>query len=889
MDLTRERFQQIDRVFDAALDVPPHEREVFLARTCGSDDALRERVRTLLVAHDKSSGVLESAAASIAAEWLEEPSAAGARIPERAGPFRIVREIGAGGMGVVYLAERQDGEFQQRVALKLVRHAGASDAVRRRFLEERRILARLDHPRIAHLVDGGLTSDGQPYFAMEFVEGQPIDAWCRSRERTIDQRLALCLTVCEAVQYAHEHLVIHRDLKPSNILVRDDGQLKLLDFGIAKLLDPLGEADAGATETGVLALTPDYAAPEQVRGLPVSTATDTYALGVLLYQLLAGRRPYDARGRTPAEMERIICEVEPPRPSSVASEQDRRRLEGDLDVIVMKALHKDPGRRYPTASALAEDVRRFRTGLPVLARKDSVTYRTRKFVARNRTGVAASLVTVMALMGATAFSVAQAREAQTQRDAALQEVQRQRALGDMQDVMSGDPRDAEGRPMTPMQRIALAEQVLVQRFGGQPWLVVEGLEKLSARLVDLGEREAQLAMLARARRIAIDASLPTQLAMVECARAWTLVYNDHLDSARTSISAARKALSQVGRSTVLVTAMCLDVEGQLLVAEGHADSAVVLLRRAVDLSRGSAGAFRDQALNDLAEALRAVGRTREATTYQRLIILGLDSAGYRGSDVLPNMMTYHTSSLFELGELATVDSVMRAVREAQARLPNGHSSGLLQFLSGLAKLRLGDLDSAEIFMTRSMRDTTEGAGGLSVYLPPAVTQLRLEQRRLNDARTSLATLPTGTLVRRVNRAWFTARLRYAEGDVRGAPAMLEDSLRAITKAATQPPPSTAMPFVTAAEWRLAAGDAQGADSLALLARTAAAVDTLALARSAYVGRAELVRARALAASGNPREARLAADRAVVALANGYGPQHPFTKAGRALSDSLPAS
>ena len=888
MELSQERFREIDRVFDAALDVAPNEREAFLAKACGPDDTLRERVRTLLVAHERSSGVLESAAAAVAAEWLDEPAAEGARVPERAGPFRIVREIGAGGMGVVYLAEREGAEFQQRVALKLVRHAGASDAVRRRFLEERRILARLDHPHIAHLIDGGLTSDDQPYFAMELIEGEPIDAWARTRELTVDQRLDLFIVVCEAVQYAHEHLVIHRDLKPSNILVRSDGQLKLLDFGIAKILDPLAGDDADATRTAVLALTPDFAAPEQVRGLPVSTATDTYSLGVLLYLLLTGQRPYDARGKSPAEMERIICEVEPARPSIVAPEQQRRRLRGDLDLIVMKALHKEPARRYSSSSALGDDLRRFRTGLPVLARRDSVGYRARKFVARNLTVVAATVVAMLALVGATGFSVAQARDAQRQRDAALQEVQRQRAVADMQAVTSGDERDAEGRQLTPAQRIGLAEQVLVQRYRGQPWLVVEGLEQLAGRLVDLGEREAERAMLSRARRIAIDAHLPTHLARLECARVWTLAYDEHLDSARTSLAAARNALSQPGAASDYATAMCLDAEGQLLVAEGRADSAIVVLRRAVDLARAAKGGER-QTLNDLASALRAAGRTREATVIQRQIIANLDSSGYRGSDALSSVVAYLTSALFELGELATVDSAMRATLASLARTPNGHPGGLLTFLSGLARLRLGELDSAEVFITRSMRDTTEGAGSLSAYVPPAMTQLRIEQRRIAEARKSLDALPSGTLVRRVNRAWLTARVRYAEGDVRGASAMLEDSLRAIAGTATKLPPSLALPFVTAAEWRLAAGDAHAADSLALLARAAGTIDSLALQRNAYVGRAELVRARVLLSLGNRGEARVTADRAVVALGNGYGQQHPLTRAGRALRDSLPGS
>ena len=425
MDSTsRERFRQIDELFDAALELAPHERDAFIAHSCGDDDALRARLMTLLDAHDRSIRFLDSPAVELAAELLEDASTSGPPVPERAGPFRIVRELGHGGMGVVYLAEREGAEFQQRVALKVVRHLGASEAVHRRFLEERRILALLEHPGIARLIDGGLTSDRLPYFAMELVEGEPIDRYCDTRALSIEQRVDLFIDVCDTVQYAHEHLVIHRDLKPSNILVRADGQLKLLDFGIAKLLDPLATIDDGTTQTGAIALTPEYAAPEQVRGAPVSAATDTYALGVLVYVLLTGRRPYDVRGCSAAEVERIICQDDPPRPSTALGvpgnvESDtarartrgttpdklRRRLRGDLDVIVMKALLKDPTRRYASAAALRDDLSRWRSGHPVLARPDSAAYRLRKFVRRNRAATA-----LLVLLVAYAATVTVQRE-----------------------------------------------------------------------------------------------------------------------------------------------------------------------------------------------------------------------------------------------------------------------------------------------------------------------------------------------------------------------------------------------------------------------------------------------------------------------------------------------
>jgi len=286
------------------------------------------------------------------------------------GPYRVVRELARGGMGVVYLAERADGQFEQRVALKLMKRGMDSEEIHQRFLAERQILAQLTHPHIARLLDGGVSNEGQPYFAIEYVDGTAITAHCEARQLGVEQRLRLFLDVCDAVRYAHQNLVVHRDLKPSNILVTADGQAKLLDFGIAKLLrQETGET--GLTQTGLRVMTPEYAAPEQVLGEPVTTATDVYALGAVLYELLTGRRAHHLQSRTPTEVERVICEVEPEAPSAVTTGALRKRLRGDLDTIALTALKKEPERRYPTVEQLASDVARFLGGLPVTARPDT--------------------------------------------------------------------------------------------------------------------------------------------------------------------------------------------------------------------------------------------------------------------------------------------------------------------------------------------------------------------------------------------------------------------------------------------------------------------------------------------------------------------------------------
>jgi non-specific serine/threonine protein kinase/serine/threonine-protein kinase len=367
----------------------------------------------------------------------------------RIGPYRVIREIGRGGMGTVYLAVRDDDAFQKRVAIKVLKRGMDTDAIVRRFQRERQILAALDHPHIASLLDGGTTPDGLPYFAMEFVDGQPIAEYCDARGLNTSARLELFRQVCSAVQYAHQNLIVHRDIKPANVLVTNDGTPKLLDFGIAKLLNPelIGHTVV-PTAAGLQLMTPEYASPEQVRGEAVTTATDVYSLGVLLYELLTARLPYRFTGRTAADVVRAVCELPPIRPSTAVTqlpepvhERDerrrsgdagsdasrpekqraprgetlRRRLVGDLDNILLKALSKEPARRYASVDQFSEDLRRHLSGLPVIARKDTLAYRTSKFVRRHRAAVVAGSLTVLALIGGMVATAWQARAARLER------------------------------------------------------------------------------------------------------------------------------------------------------------------------------------------------------------------------------------------------------------------------------------------------------------------------------------------------------------------------------------------------------------------------------------------------------------------------------------------
>jgi non-specific serine/threonine protein kinase/serine/threonine-protein kinase len=416
-----ERWQRVKDLVGAALERSAEARAAFVREACAGDEALRREVESLVAAGVEAGAFLSQPAVALPSEQptgaTPEPTLAGRCI----GPYRLLSEAGRGGMGVVYRSVRDDDVFRKTVALKLVR-GGASPEHLRRLGRERQILARLQHPNIAGILDGGTSSEGQPYLVMEYVEGEAIDAYCDRHGLRTRERLSLFRGVCSAVQYAHQNLVVHRDLKPSNILVTAEGEVKLLDFGIARLLAAGVDPDTAPTATLLPMLTPAYASPEQVRGQPVTTASDVYSLGVVLYELLTGALPYPVRGESLEEVVRAVCSTQPAPPSAVRGDGTKTvcraspaELRGDLDTIVLKALRKEPERRYASAQELAEDVRRHIEALPVLARADTPGYRLGKFVRRHRTGVAAASLVAASLLAGIVATSRQARIAELQR------------------------------------------------------------------------------------------------------------------------------------------------------------------------------------------------------------------------------------------------------------------------------------------------------------------------------------------------------------------------------------------------------------------------------------------------------------------------------------------
>jgi serine/threonine protein kinase/tetratricopeptide (TPR) repeat protein len=459
-----DRYKQAKEIFLRVCDLSSAERKAILDRECAGNAELRAEVESLIVHHHLADHDPAEAATSAPS------SKSSAGHPMRIGPYRVHHEIGRGGMGVVYVAVRDDDQFKRRVALKVLKRGMDTDDVLRRFELERQLLAAMNHPNIARLYDGGQTDDGRPYFVMEYVEGLPLDEYCDVHRLHIDERLELFRTVCAAVHYAHQNLVVHRDLKPGNILVSKDGVPKLLDFGIAKLINPefaFIHGDPTAPEFRVM--TPEYASPEQVRGNPITTASDVYSLGVILYELVSGHRPYHIKSRVRAELERIICDEEPDRPSTAISKIEqvgderpgkpastrtvtpesvsrtresgpnrlRRRIAGDIDNIVLMAMRKEPQRRYKSAEQLAEDLRRHLTGLTVIARKDTLGYRSLKFIKRNRGPVAVAAVIAGLLLASVIVTSALAQKARREAVAA----QLARAESDAQRKIAQDERD----------------------------------------------------------------------------------------------------------------------------------------------------------------------------------------------------------------------------------------------------------------------------------------------------------------------------------------------------------------------------------------------------------------------------------------------------------------
>ncbi|MEM8556273.1 MAG: tetratricopeptide repeat protein [Bacteroidota bacterium] len=625
--MTHERQAHIHRLFGAALDQPPAERAAFLRAACGDDDALYDEVWALLDVEVHP--LLDEDTAFGAAALLDDLD------PDCVGPWRLGRRLGTGGMGTVYLAERADGAFEQVAALKLVKRGMDTEAVLARFQAERQLLARFDHPNIARLLDGGQTEDGRPYFVMEYVDGEPITAYCDRRHLPVAARLALFEVVCEAVEHAHRRLVVHRDLKPSNILVADgdDGQpvVKLLDFGIAKLLlgSNDGSEDGVNTQTGQRLLTPAYAAPEQLRAEPVTTATDVFGLGLVLYELLTGRHPFRQ-----AALEDAILHATPTRPSTLVQEPTtsgtgslnagadqatdsteaiaearrtstdrlRRRLRGDIDTICLHALEKEPERRYPSAAALLADLRRERTGVPIEARAPSAAYRVRKFVERHRAGVGVAVGAALAL--AVVVTLYTWRLAAERDRAQLEAAKAQEVTAVLTGLFEqANPLVALGESLTVRAVLDSGAVRIPRDLEAQPELQASLLIVLGDIYSNLGDPERAIGLYEGAVALRRAEADPRLLAGALWVSGTTLRSLDRTDEARGSLEEALRLSRQAWGPEHAETARVLSDLGMLDVQTGDYEAAETRLRLAETQQR----ALGDAAVPDLAKTLGRLG------------------------------------------------------------------------------------------------------------------------------------------------------------------------------------------------------------------------------------------------------------------------------------------
>ena len=599
--MNAERWRRVGAIFDQVVEAKPSLRDELLQALCAGDVELARDVRALLVC-DATQADFEARVfatrAELACEWaLPEPADTDVVAGSRIGPWRVIRELGRGGMGIVLLVERADGQFEQRAALKLIRRGADSDALLARFLRERQIVARLEHAYIARLLDGGVTGDGLPYFAMEYVDGQPLLEYCASQRLGLEARIRLFIDICSAVQFAHRALVVHLDLKSSNVLVTAAGSVKLLDFGIAKLL--IDEIDPGRPHDNLLRpLTPAYAAPEQLCGETVSTATDVYALGAILYELLVGERPHRiVEATTLEEIRKRIDSTSPIAPSvraTDASPVTPRRLRGDLDTIVLTALQREPGRRYSTVDALAEDLQRYLQGEPVRARGDSAWYRAAKFALRHRAGVAVAGLAAMGLIATTSIAVWQAGAAREQAERA------ELVTGFVIDIFRvADPKGAPGGvKLSAIEVLDAGAQRLDAQLASQPQLAARFGEVMGTIYVELGQYDRAIELLQRSidarhrASLESDAGLLTELGRAQYEK------GDYPAAGQTLAAALLRHRSSDGNSSASV-ARDLVLQGQVARRQGDFKKAEALMRDALAMARATLAAPHAEIAGDL--------------------------------------------------------------------------------------------------------------------------------------------------------------------------------------------------------------------------------------------------------------------------------------------------
>jgi len=813
LDIDAQTWSRVSPLLDQALDLQPQQRAAWLDALPPPEDELKGLLRDLLA----RAGCVETDA--LLAELPKFDAVDDNGNPANAdqdgtpgthatgdtvGPYRLVRELGVGGMGVVWLASRADGLMQRSVALKLP-HGPFRGDLAARIAREREIIATLDHPHIARLYDAGVAADGQPFLALEHVDGQPIDRYCDERHLGVAARLRLFVQAANAVAHAHAQLVVHRDIKPSNLLVDAHGQVKLLDFGIAKLLAE-GLSDApDLTQQGIRALTPDYASPEQIAGLAVGTRSDVYSLGVLLFELLTGSRPYRLKRNSRAALEEAILAAEAPRPSDAVSEPAlRRALRGDLDTIVLKALNKPVDERYASVEALVADVHRHLNHQPVLARPDSAAYRLRRFLRRRRAAVGAWAAVTIALLAGTGLALWQAKEAEQQRDAALQakqQAERERSSAQRAERAATAQAELSGFLMMEMapsrsnNELALlldrARRMFDAQYRDDPALRGSVLVSMGSLLNGRGDITRAHALWAEAEPLLRDNAQWSALAELQCSRATELARDGLLNEAKAKIAESKRLLARDGAPSSNTHLHCLTDEAVVERTAGNASRAATLLQQALDGERRAGRERRAdfvQLLNTLARSHSDAGHYREAVHATREAADLIGQLGLERTGHLATSRALEAIAMRDGGQPLAALALLQARREVDGK---ARLSERVQHATTLLRLQRFD-DLMPLLDGLLIESRAQDASSATRAVRLLQVQTLADSGRWQEARVPLADAQALFASLRRERRYAARVLAFTQahwalvaGDVEQAQLAVEEA-RVIVAATAQP-------------------------------------------------------------------------------------------------------
>jgi eukaryotic-like serine/threonine-protein kinase len=909
LQLTAERMSRLGRLLDEVLVLEASQRGAWLDTLGGDDAELRPVVQELLsqAASLEAADFLGTLPKLTLTGLLAEPARTPAHSPgEAVGPYWLERELGRGGMGTVWLAERLDRTLKRKVALKLPHQGVAREQLAQRLARERDILSSLEHPNIARLYDAGVSEDGQPFLALEYVEGLPIDSYAHEHTLELRQRLGLFLQVARAVAYAHARLVLHRDLKPPNILVTLDGQVRLLDFGVAKLLQDGAARETELTQLGGRALTPDYASPEQIRGESLTTASDIYSLGVVLYELVCERRPYKLTRSSMGALEEAILAADPIRPSRAAQPRFARALAGDVDTIILKMLEKDPAARYATVNAVIDDIERYLGGQPVLARPDSAWYRARKFIRRHRVLVSAGAAVVTAIVVGAAAALWEARVARLEAaraEASAQEARFEarvaRANHEFLTQIFGDAMRG-GETSAMRARLDRARELLQRRYTDEPIIYALLLLQLAGRYDEAGLDEREEEVMKEFAAIAEKTGDPSLLATNECIVAFDALQANDIEKARPHVEKGLVWMNQPSRPLTDASFECLRADAMLAMKTGNGARAVAqmqeLLRRIENAGLTKTTLYL-ASLGSLAFVYTLGGQFAEALNVSRKKIALDETLG--SEDTLGAYIERQRAVqlLFVLGRLSDA----RAEDEkllADFRKSGEGSDALPDFLYTFAlhALAANDLKRAVALVEPAIAQfekTRAAAGALASRLLLADAMFRAG--RVGDAESELvkAEALAKTSTPRPRQTVNAERIRLALVERGKDPTAVKNqlnSLRTALQSIVDPIHVDPASRLAVLEGQYALGQGLlGVEDVAGAARLAN--ESLALARlavlpgqtSAWVGEATLLQARVERASGHPEQARALASEAEKEFSDNLAPSHPMRLEAQALA------